>query len=264
MSLFDRFKADVVACDEILVVQDVETAVPIAVSLPPGSSINAQRSTVEVAVTECDLRIDPSNDRFTIDLSLLIVKEIVICPPTGPCLNLEFSFIKTFSGLAVTGCRPSQIPADLLRRLHCQIFDIQATDALRLNPAANTFDETLTVTTTVKIVVEQQLPIISPVPPVPPVPPTPVPPEVIAALEIVAAKIRAQIGDQATKARLLGEVDRAIALLEAGMVLEALAVLSDIVDELQLIFNVSPCRRIPVNLVLSDLERARKEVVGLL
>lgn len=258
MSLFDRFKADVVACDEILVVQDVETAVPIAVPLPPGSSIDVQKSRVEVAVAECDLLADKIHDRFTIDLSLLIAKEIVICPPAGPCLNLEFSFIKTFRGLAVTGCRPSQIPADLLRRLHCQIFDVQATDALRLNTAANTFDETLTVTTTVKIVVEEQIPIPSPAPPIP------VPPEVIAALELVAGKIRAVIGDQATKTRLLAEIDQAISLLESSKVLEALAVLSDIADELQLIFNLSPARRIPVNLALSDLERARKEMIGLL
>lgn len=278
MSLFDRFKADRVACDEVLVLQDIETSVPIQLPLPEGSCIDPQGTQVEVVVSGCDLRTDVAGDQFFMDLDLFIAKDILINRPGQPPLPLEFSFIKRFPDQVITGCRPSEISPDILRRLRCQIFDMQAQDTLSLNPAAGTFDEILIVTVTVKIVFEDQIPIPTAAPPtvaptaaptaspiiIPIIAPTVAPPQislaVSAELEIVAGKIREQIGDQALKQRLLSDIAQAQCLLQIGRVVEALAILSAIVDELQFRLNSSPAQRCGINLVLSDLIIARQQL----
>lgn len=290
MSLFDRFKADRVACDELLVLQDIEMAVPIQLPLPEGSCIDPQGTRVEVVISECDLKVDVTGDRFFMDLDLFIIKDILINRPGLPPLPLEFSFIKRFPDQVVTGCRPSEIPPDILRRLRCQIFDLQAQDTLSLNPTAGTFDEILIITVTVKIVFEDQIPIPTAPPPTvaPTVPPTTTAPIVSPTLvpifcptvaptvapvvalgiseelEIVAGKIRAQIANQCLKRRLLADIARAQCLIQIGRLVEALAILSAIVDELQFLLNSSPARRCGVNLVLGDLIIARQQLTTLM
>lgn len=285
MSLFDRFKADRVACDEIVVVRDIETAVPIQVPTPPGSFINPEGTSVEVVVSECDLRTDLVGDQFFMDLEVFVVKNIRVERPGLFPLPLEFSFLKRFSDLVVTGCRPSQITTDILRRLRCQIFDIDALDTLSLNAAAGTFDETLTLTVTIKIVFEDQIPIPTVTPTIAPtvsptvlptfapivcptVAPITVPPTVVLGvseeLEIVAGKIRAQIANQCLKRRLLRDIARAQCLIQIGRLVEALAILSAIVDELQFLLNCSPVRRCGVNLVLADMLIARQQLTALM
>ena len=264
MDPFEVIMVDRVVSDEVLVIQDTEMAVPINDPLPLGSQIDRQGTQVEVVVAKSDLRSDPANDLFFIDLDLLITRKMRITRPESPLLLLEFIFNKTFTGLAVTGSRPSQIPTAILNRLRSHIFNIQADDTIRLNTGARTFDGILAVTLTTKIVFEDQILLPVPTPPTQPTLPTQVPPRVMAALVTAAGKIRSQIGSQHTKQRLLQELARARDLLQAGQVLETLAVLSDIIDEMQAIFNVSSGRRTQVNLVLSDLVGARKQVAGLL
>jgi hypothetical protein len=171
---FNLFKADRVVCDQVLIVSDIETDLPIRIPLFPDSQIDSRETQVKVTVKECDLRIDLGNDLFFIDLELFINKEIMILKDGLSKLGSELSFNKKFADLQVTVCRPSEVPAELFRRLRCQIFDVEAKECLTLHTTANTFDEFLTVTVTVKIVFEDQIPL-----PVPPEPPPPVPPEVL-------------------------------------------------------------------------------------
>lgn len=252
----ELIKVDRVVCDEVLTVQEVEQAVPVPLPLPPGSAIDPNGTRIVVTVTECDLAMEAGANRFTIDLTLFFKKRILISRPGAPALPLEFSFARKFPGLPVKGCCPGRLPPDVLRRLRCQVFDLQAEETLWLDIVGNTFSETLTVTVAVKLVFEDQIPL--------PAPPAPPPPVVDGELEIVAGKIRARIGDPVLKARLLAELARAQELLAQGRILDALAVLSGIADELFLAKNLTPARSVAIDLVLSDLQRARKEILGFL
>lgn len=267
MALFDRFKADRVACDEIVILRDFERGVPIQPELPPGSTIDPDRTVVEAAITECKLRTDLANDRFFFTADAFISKDIAVDRPGLPSVTLEYGFNITFPEAMVAGCRPSQIQPDILRRLRCQIYDIKAQEYLTLDPAAGTFDETLILTVTVKIVFEDQILIPTPTPTVSPtVAPTVTPPICVVvstlALEIVAGKIRAQIGPSALRDQLLHSVALAIKLLKMGLVQETLVVLSALTDNLQFVFNSAPFRRQALSLILGDIAVARIEIVN--
>jgi len=119
MALFDRFKADRVACDEIITLRDIERGVPVQPELPPGSSINPGQTVVEVTITECKLRPDLENDRFHFTVDAFISKDIAVARPGLPSIMLEYGFNTTFQEAIVTGCQPSQIEPDILRRLRC-------------------------------------------------------------------------------------------------------------------------------------------------
>jgi len=267
MVLFDRFKADRVACDETVILRDVERGVPIQPELPPGSTIDPDRTVVEAAITECKLRTDLANDRFFFTADAFISKDIAVDRPGLPSVTLEYGFNITFPEVMVTGCRPSQITPDILRRLRCQIFDITAQEFLTLDPAAGTFDETLILTVTVKIVFEDQILIPTPTPTVSPtVAPTPTPPICVvvstAALEIIAGKIRAQIGPSKRRDQLLHSVTLALKLVKGGLVQEALVVLSALTDDLQFVFNSAPFRRQALSLIMGDIAAARMEIIN--
>lgn len=266
MALFDRFKADRVACDEIITLRDIERGVPVQPELPPGSSINPGQTVVEVTITECKLRPDLENDRFHFTVDAFISKDIAVARPGLPSIMLEYGYNTTFQEAIVTGCQPSQIEPDILRRLRCQIFDMTAQEFLTLDPIAGTFDETLLLTVTVKIVFEDQILIPEPAPTVSPtVAPTQAPPICVVvstmALEIIAGKIRAQIGPSVLRDKLLRSVALAINLIQRGLIKEALVVLSALTDDLQFVFNSAPFRRKVLSLILGDIAAARSEIV---
>ncbi len=252
-------KADRVVCEEVFTLQDIEPGVLIQTPILPGSRIDPENTRVTVTVIECALHGKQNN--FFVDLILMINKEITIKQPQGPDIQLEYSFQRKFDNLKITNCCPNLLPTNVLKRLRCQIFDLEAEDQITLNIDTNSFDEILTVTVVVKVVFEDQIPI--PVTPTP-IPPPPVPPEVLAALEIAAGKIRAQIGNPLFKNSLLIEIDRIRELLLEGRILEALALLTAVKEQVQHSINISPGIRIPFNLVLGDLIAAEKAIIALL
>ena len=237
-------KADRVVCEEVFTLQDIEPGVLIQTPILPGSRIDPENARVTVTVIECALHGKQNN--FFVDLILMINKEITIKQPQGPDIQLEYSFQRKFDNLKITNCCPNLLEAE---------------DQITLNIDTNSFDEILTVTVVVKVVFEDQIPI--PVTPTP-IPPPPVPPEVLAALEIAAGKIRAQIGNPLFKNSLLIEIDRIRELLLEGRILEALALLTAVKEQVQHSINISPGIRIPFNLVLGDLIAAEKAIIALL
>jgi hypothetical protein len=249
-----------VVCEEVFTLHDIEPGVPIQTPVLPESRIDPENTRVKVTVIDCTLRRDQHNN-FSVDLILMINKEITIKQPLGPDIQLEYGFKRRFTNLPITNCCPKPLPAKALKRLRCQIFDLEAEDQITLNTETNSFDEILTVTVVVKVVFEDQIPI--PVTPTP-IPPPPVPPEVLAALEIAAGKIRAQIGNPLFKNALLAEIARIQEFLLEGRVLEALALLTAVKEQVQHSINISPGIRIPFNLVLGDLIAAEKEIIALL
>ena len=260
MNQFNLIKADRVVCDQKIVVCDVETDILIREPLHPGSRFDLRRSRVDVVVSRCDLEIDQGKDRFRINVGLLIEKNLFIVADQGQEIKVTLSFEKCFPNQVVTECRPSAVPPGIRRRLRCQIFDVTAEERLKLNPAANTFDETLCVTIIAKIVFEDQIPLPEVVPPIPPV----IPPEVIVALELAAGKIRSQIGNPVLKAELLAELEKVRALLEEGEILAAFAVLTGVKQQIQQRINLQPANIIALNLVLGDLIAAEKAILSLL
>ncbi len=288
MKCFNIIKADRVVCDEVLTVCDIEKGIPIRTTLTPRSRFDLERSEVRVFVSNCRLKIDQENERFSIDLELLISKDLIIIQDNGPDIPIKLSFGKCFPGQEVTQCRPCDLPPELLRRLRCQIYDVIAEETLELNLETNTFDETLCVTVTVKIVFEDQIRLPEPGPPEPPgpcppcpsppvhwkpcpFPPQPLPPmplvipvKVINAVELAAGKIRSQIGNPIFKEELLMEIDRIKDLLLAGRILEALAIITAIKEEVQLKINIFPAKRISLNLVFGDLVAAEKQIINLI
>lgn len=283
MERFNVFKADRVVCDQTFQVQDIEVDIPIRCKVTSESRFDPDRSRVKVTMTECDLITDQDNDQFIIDLDILIEKCLFI--KNINCIEpIQFSFQKRFRGLNVTECKPSQVPDCLLRRLRCQLFDITASDNLRLNTLTNTFNQTLTITLVIKIVFEDQIPLptlpptrqfrirtcvhrfkkpmICAAPPTP-LPLPPLPASILQALKILEGKIRTQVGNPHFKAKLLGKAFKAEEKIKAGQLTETLVIIQAIADELQHSLNLSPSERDRLSLVRGDLLIVEEELVSL-
>lgn len=91
-----------------------------------------------------------------------------------------------------------------------------------------------------------------------------IPDKAFFALETVAGKIKAQVGNQFIKTKLLQLISRTKQFLQSGKVPEAIAVLTIISDELEYINNTSSFEKPPVNHVRKSLVEAEKELIGIL
>jgi hypothetical protein len=91
-----------------------------------------------------------------------------------------------------------------------------------------------------------------------------IPDKAFYALETVAGKVKAQVGNKFFKTKLLELISRTKQFLQSGKVPEAIAVLTIIADELEYINNTSSFQKPPVNHVRKSLVEVGKELIDIL
>ncbi|MCG8513254.1 MAG: hypothetical protein MI740_03855 [Halanaerobiales bacterium] len=244
----ELFRLKKVICEENFCFEDIEEGVEIPnTDLPAGSTVNTENSQTTVTFQSCMVDIITIDHRkvFQVNFEVFIIKKIVINRPGLTPLTLEFSFIKEFS--VILNCRPEKLCPPDLKKLKCKVWEFTITDSITLNPAANTFDDTLIIKGIVKIEENVQVPL-----------------EVgvfrkkvcLTELVIAIGKIRQVIPTGFFKDDLLALLFQVKKLLEQGLVFESLAILSTVIEKL--IFRRKKRNQIPINLAIDDLLRLKQ------
>ena len=264
------FRLKKVLCEEEIILEDIEIDVPVIRTenlldpVPPGSELDSTRSKTQVTIKSCMLEIIDQGDRdaIQVEIEAFIDKKIVINRPGLPPLDMEFSFVKEFTRILET-CDPADFCPEDLKHIGCKIWDFNLFDRVTIDPVNDTFDDELIIEAIIKIEADVQMPL--PIKKEPkPEPPEPVLPIDVDNLVTAIGKVRNVIPTGPFKDDLLLRLAQIEELLAQGQLLEAITVLTTVIEKLDFRLGSGDTNIVGINLAINDLLRLKQELLDLL